>query len=42
MIAVKKTYIQKQTDVFRITADGDERDISEIHEMLKEYNLARR
>ena len=42
MIAVKKTYIQKQTDVFRITADGDERDISEIHEMLREYNLAHR
>ena len=42
MIAVKKPYIQKQTDVFRITADGDERDISEIHEMLREYNLAHR
>lgn len=39
---MKKTYIQKQTDVFRITADGDERDISEIHEMLREYNLAHR
>lgn len=42
MIAVKEPYIQKPTDVFRITDDGDERDISEIHEMLKEYNLARR
>lgn len=39
---MKKPYIQKQTDVFRITADGDERDISEIHEMLREYNLAHR
>ena len=36
---MKKPYIQKPTDVFRITDDGDERDISEIHEMLKEYNL---
>lgn len=35
MIAVKKPYIQKQTDVFRITVDGDERDISEIHEILR-------
>ena len=26
----------------RITDDGDERDIHEIHEMLKEYNLSRR
>ena len=27
---------------FRITADGNERDIREIHEMLKKYNLAHR
>ena len=27
---------------FRITDDGDERDINEIHEMLREYNLSRR
>ena len=27
---------------FRITADGDERDINEIFEMLKEYNLSNR
>ena len=26
----------------RITDDGDERDISEIHAMLKEYNLSKR
>ena len=34
--------IQKSTNVFRITDDGDERDINEIHEMLKEYNLNHR
>ncbi|MBO4458412.1 MAG: GNAT family N-acetyltransferase [Butyrivibrio sp.] len=27
---------------FRITADGDERDIDEIYEMLKEYNISNR
>ena len=27
---------------FRITADGNERDTREIHEMLKKYNLAHR
>ena len=27
---------------FRITDDGDARDIHEIHEMLKAYNLSRR
>lgn len=27
---------------FRITSDGDARDIHEIHEMLKEYNLRHR
>ncbi len=27
---------------FRITSDGNERDINEIHEMLKEYNLSHR
>ena len=27
---------------FRITDDGDVRDINEIHEMLKEYNLSHR
>ena len=27
---------------FRITDDGDARDIGEIHEMLKEYNLTHR
>lgn len=27
---------------FRITGDGNERDIREIHEMLKEYNLHHR
>lgn len=27
---------------FRITDDGNERDIDEIHEMLKEYNLSHR
>ena len=27
---------------FRITDDGNERDVNEIHEMLKEYNLSHR
>ena len=27
---------------FRITSDGDARDVHEIHEMLKEYNLCPR
>ena len=27
---------------FRITSDGDARDVHEIHEMLKEYNLCHR
>ena len=27
---------------FRITSDGDARDVHEIHEMLKEYNLRHR
>lgn len=27
---------------FRIISDGNERDINEIHEMLKEYNLSHR
>ena len=27
---------------FRITSDGDARDVSEIHELLKEYNLRHR
>ena len=33
--------VKKHMD-FRITADGNERDIREIHEMLKKYNLAHR
>ena len=27
---------------FRVTSDGNEQDIQEIHEMLKEYNLSNR
>ena len=27
---------------FRITDDGNDRDVNEIHEMLKEYNLSHR
>ena len=33
--------VKKHMD-FGITADGNERDIREIHEMLKKYNLAHR
>ena len=33
--------VKKHMD-FRITADGNERDTREIHEMLKKYNLAHR
>lgn len=32
--------VQKSINVFRITDDGNERDINEIHELLKEYNLS--
>ena len=31
-----------ETGSFRITDDGNERDINDIHGMLKEYNLSRR
>lgn len=34
--------VQKSNNFFKITADGDEGDINEIHEMLKEYNLSHR
>ena len=36
----KRQAIQKA--VLRITDDGDARDVNEIHEMLKEYNLSHR
>ncbi len=35
--------MQQEKDMkFRITNDGNERDINDIHEMLKEYNLSKR
>ena len=36
-----KRHIKKRTDMkFRITNDGNQQDINDIFEMLKEYNLA--
>lgn len=37
-----KKQVEKEAMNFRITNDGNEEDINEIHQMLKDYNLSKR